>query len=86
MKNSEMDRSIAAICVVSMVFCLLVMCLQVSSNIYSANDEFESSDCVVSANAEISEGLSLKEKLEQDDSVWGRLARSIQDMVEAWQG
>ncbi len=86
MRADGRGRHISVICACSMALCLLLMCAQVNECGISANVENTTNDKAVYANAEITEGLSLKEKVYEDSSAWGKLAQKIWDMVEAWRG
>ena len=86
MKNSEGSRHIGRICAFSIGICLFIMCFQVNGHKSYANAENSDRNDVIYANAEVSADLSIKEKIEQDSSLWGALARALWDMVEPWQG
>jgi alkyl sulfatase BDS1-like metallo-beta-lactamase superfamily hydrolase len=77
-------RWFATILSVSALICFASMCFLVDNEQNYANAKDTYGKVVVSANAEISERLPEKEKTEFDDSVWGRLATFLQDMIEAW--
>lgn len=84
MKKSEKTRAIAVSLCISAVICLASMCFFVGGNVNYADAENTYLRGAISANAEISEPPYSLKKMEFDDSVWGRLAALMQDMLEAW--
>ncbi len=68
---------------VCMVICMMFMCLFVNKDASYADVENIGDEGAISANAENAEPLFLEEKIQFDDSIWGRLASLIQDMMEA---
>ncbi len=83
MKIGKMRGSAAALAV-SAVICFASMCFLVDNNPSYTNAENTYKEEVISASAENSECPYIKDKMEFDDSVWGRLATLMQDMIEAW--
>lgn len=84
MKNGERSRHIAAICAFSVGLCLCAMCFQVNGCSSYANAENYRVNGIIYANAEVPNNLTIKEKIEQDSSIWGRLARALWDIFEPW--
>jgi len=84
MEKYERWRTVAVSLCISAVICLAAMCFFVGDSRSYACAENTYSNGVISANAEISEPPYSRDKLEFDDSVWGRLAALMQDMLEAW--
>ncbi len=77
-------RGFAALLAASSVICFASMCFLIDDGGSYANAENMYSKEIVSAIAENSERPYTKGKMEFDDSVWGRLATLMQDMLEAW--
>lgn len=78
-------RGFTAALAASAVICFASMCFMVNSNRNYANAENVHRQEVIFTIAENSECPHTKDKMKFDDSVWGRLATLMQDMIEAWQ-
>ena len=84
MKTNEGGGNAAMIYASAAMICAVIMCFQVNGSKNYANAENISISSVIYANAEDSEPLSLKEKLAEDESVWGSFARALEDMISRW--
>ena len=84
MKIDKIRQKVVALAI-SGALCLGLMCFFVDNTLNYTSAENAYKTDAISANAEIPETLSPKEKTEFDDSIWGRLAMLMRDIIEAWQ-
>ena len=74
----------AAVLSVLIMICFSSMCFLVENGTNYANAENTQYKRAIFANAENQNYPYIKEKMEFDDSVWGKLATLMQDIIEAW--
>ena len=85
MKANDNTGQIFASAAVSALICAFSLCLMLKGNEFYANADTGGTASVFSASAEISEPQYLQNSLPFDDSIWGKLARAIQEGLNAWQ-
>ena len=70
---------------VSALICAFSLCLMLSGDDFYANADMSGYSPVFSASAENPNTQYSSDSMIFDDSIWGRLAKAIQEGLNAWQ-